>query len=59
VRVAWILVVLALVTACGGGSGSGSRDSAALSDLTGVDQLREQFNEDRGDPRLILVLSPT
>ena len=54
-----MLVLLALVAACGSGSGGESRDSAALSDLTGVVQLREQFNEDRGDPRLILVLSPT
>lgn len=53
----WLVVLLALLSACGGGGGGGER--AGLSDLTSVDELRVRFNEDRGEPRLILVLSPT
>jgi ABC-type glycerol-3-phosphate transport system substrate-binding protein len=59
VRCATLLVVLSMVlAACGGGSGDESAQSG-LSDLTSVDELRAQFNEDRGQPRLLLLLSPT
>ena len=37
----------------------GSGPSASLTDLTGIDQLRDRFNGDTGHPRLILLLSPT
>ena len=66
--------VLALVAAalaiagCGGGgstdgatpaTSSSERDGVRLTDLTSVEQLRTRFNDDRGTPRLILLLSPT
>jgi hypothetical protein len=55
VRTASLLVLLSVVlAACGGGG----RDEG-LSDLASVDELRTQFNEDRGEPRLLLILSPT
>jgi len=33
--------------------------TAALVDLKGAADLRAQFNADQGNPRLILLLSPT
>jgi hypothetical protein len=38
---------------------SGSGPDAALTDLTKIDQLTVVFNRDAGDPRLILLFSPT
>lgn len=31
----------------------------AIEELTAVSQLAEHFNEDQGEPRLVLLLSPT
>lgn len=52
-----MLSCLALA-ACGGGS-SDEDATDALTNLTSVEQLSERFNEDRGEPRLVLLLSPT
>ena len=38
------------------GSSSGKRSTSELHD---IDELRSQFNEDVGQPRLILLLSPS
>ena len=36
-----------------------SGQSVQLTDVSNVDSLRTQFNQDAGSPRLILVVSPT
>lgn len=36
-----------------------ARAAVTLSDLREIEQLRTRFNEDEGEPRLILILSPT
>ena len=33
--------------------------SSPLVDITSVDDLRSRFNEDRGKPRVVLLVSPT
>jgi hypothetical protein len=35
------------------------KPSASLNDLRSIEELRTQFNHDRGAPRLVLLLSPT
>lgn len=58
-RYASLLVLLSVaLAACGGGSGDNGA-SGRLSDLTSVEELSARFNEDRGEPRLVLLLSPT
>jgi hypothetical protein len=52
-------VVLAGCTSTGGGDRKGGEPTERLSNLTSVDELRTQFNADRGEPRLLLLLSPT
>lgn len=50
-----LLLVALLLPACGGGDG----DREGLSDLTTVEELRTDFNDRRGEPRVLLSLSPT
>jgi hypothetical protein len=49
-----LLLLAVLLAGCGGGG-----DPEGLSDLTTVEELRAEFNDRRGEPRVILVLSPT
>jgi len=35
------------------------RPGVTLSNLSSVHQLKSRFNHDRGEPRLILIFSPT
>jgi hypothetical protein len=55
------IVLVCLVVAGCGGSSSDEQPSAGgrLTDLTEIDQLRTEFNEKRGQPRLVVLLSPT
>jgi hypothetical protein len=55
---ATMVVLLLVVAGCGGKSSSSPRKSA-LADLQSVDQLRTLFNVHAGEPRLILLMSPT
>lgn len=58
-RYASLLVLLSVaLVACGGGSGDNG-ENGGLTDLTSVEELSARFNEDRGEPRLVLLLSPT
>ena len=58
-RLAALLVLLSITLAACGGGARDDGASARLSDLTSVDQLQKEFNEGRGEPRLLLLLSPT
>lgn len=57
-RASLVVLLAVALAACGGGSADDGADSG-LSDLTSVEQLSARFNEDRGEPRLVLLLSPT
>jgi len=54
------LVVVLAATGCGSSS-SPSTDASPerVRELTSIEGLRESFNDDRGTPRLLLLLSPT
>jgi hypothetical protein len=52
-------IAAAVVLAAAGCGGSPQRSSGTLTDLRSVDQLKSLFNERSGEPRLILLISPT
>lgn len=54
--VAAIAAVL-LLAACGGSHKAPT--TSGLTDLRSIDQLKSLFNEQSGQPRLILLISPT
>lgn len=35
------------------------KEGSTLHDLKNIDELKSAFNEDKGDPRLLVLLSPT
>ena len=69
-RLALVVLLAAVLAVAGCGSDSSDetgtpttrsskRDGVQLTELTSVEQLRTRFNDERGAPRLILLLSPT
>jgi hypothetical protein len=58
-RVAFFALAIALLAAgCGGGK-SAAPQRQSLTDLRDIGQLRSLFNTRSGEPRLILLASPT
>jgi hypothetical protein len=51
-----LLVLLCAAAAVLAGCSSGEN---SVSELKGVEDLRDEFNRDAGQPRLILLLSPS
>ena len=57
----WVILAVVVVAAIVAGViGSLRPDPGVrLTDLNTVDELRARFNQDKGSPRLLLLLSPT
>jgi hypothetical protein len=57
----WLIIALVVVAAIiAGAIGSRKPDpNVALMDLHEIEELRTRFNQDKGTPRLLLLLSPT
>ena len=57
----WLIIaVVVLAAIIAGVIGSIKPDSnVVLTELNSIEELRARFNEDKGTPRLLLLLSPT
>jgi len=56
---AFIVVVAVLAAGCSSGPVDTLQSSGSLTDLLDVEELRTLFNQDDGNIRLVLLLSPT
>jgi hypothetical protein len=63
IRAALIALIATLVLAASGCGGSSSKTSSAtqrkLTDLHSISQLQTAFNTASGEPRLVVLVSPT
>jgi hypothetical protein len=55
----WLLILALFAAAIGVGLFAAPRPKAPLAELRSVEDLRARFNQDKGKPRLILLLAPT
>jgi hypothetical protein len=55
----WLITITLFAAAIGLGLFATPRPKAPLTDLRSVEDLRARFNQDKGKPRVILLLAPT
>lgn len=56
---AFAVLLVLLVSGCGGSEPASDSASGGVVDLARLDTLRAAFNDDEGRARLLLLLSPT
>lgn len=56
---AFVISALAMTAISIQAAHSAEREEAHLKDLENLNELRAQFNADKGSPRLLLLFSPT